>query len=113
MAGAIFCLLSSSIFHLFSALSARAQTILSRLDYGAIALLILGSTFPPIVYGFACHTNLMITYLIITTFFCSLAFIVNIMPSADQPKYRWLRGLLFVIVGIIAGFSPFHSAIAQ
>jgi adiponectin receptor len=113
MIGAIFCLMCSSIYHLFSALSPTAQTILSRLDYSAVALLILGSSFPPIVYGFACNTKLMIIYMSFTSFFCFLTFVVNMLPSADKPKYRWLRGTLFVIVGLLAGASPAHAAIVQ
>lgn len=113
MAGAIFCLMCSSIYHLFNALSPAAQTILSRLDYGAVALLIFGSSIPPIVYGFACDKTLMFTYMAITSFFCLLTFVVNMLPSADKPKYRWLRGTLFVIVGLLAGATPAHAAIVQ
>lgn len=113
MAGAIFCLMCSSIYHLFNALSPLAQTILSRFDYGAIALLILGSTVPPIVYGFSCKIHLLVVYLSITFGFCMLAFIVNVLPSGDSPRFRWLRGVLFIIAGLIAGATPFHAAISQ
>ena len=112
MAGAIICLLFSTIFHLFCAVSAKVYTVLARLDYSGISLLILGSTFPPIVYGFACFTWVKLAYLALMTTFCTLAFVATLLPSADMPEYRKLRGILFIIVGLSAGASPFHAAIS-
>jgi len=54
MASACICLGLSAIYHLFFVYSQNASDIFSRLDYGGIAILILGSTMPPINYLFAC-----------------------------------------------------------
>jgi adiponectin receptor len=83
------------------------------MDYGGVNILTLGSTFPPIVYGFACYPYIMILYLSISTFFCVSSFVITLIPGGDQPAFRKLRGILFVVVGLIAGASPLHSAIAQ
>ena len=51
---AIFCFLCSVSFHWFNALSDKMNSLLARLDYSGIAILIAGSTYSPILYGFAC-----------------------------------------------------------
>jgi adiponectin receptor len=51
---AIFCLMCSSTFHLFHCYNEKLFNLLSRFDYSGIAILICGSTYPPIIYGFAC-----------------------------------------------------------
>jgi adiponectin receptor len=87
------------------------QVLLSRLDYGGISLLIAGSTFPPVVYGFACNAIPRITYLVIISSTCTAAFAMTLMPGADTPKYRRMRGFLFIFVGLFAGVPTFHGAI--
>lgn len=110
---AIACLLLSSTFHLFCAHSAKMSVYLSRFDYSGIAILICGSTFPPIVYGFACSPGIKLMYIILISTFCIFAFAVTLMPNSDQPNYRKLRGFLFIIVGLTAGIIPFHAALTN
>ena len=110
MTGAIICLLFSSMFHLFSAYSPKAQKFMSRLDYGGISFLIAGSTFPPIIYGFACNIVPKIAYVLIINTTCFLAFVMMLIPGADTPKYRKVRGIMFIMVGLCAGIPAFHAA---
>ncbi len=110
MAGAIVCLSFSCIFHLFNAHSQKVQTLLSRLDYSGIAFLITGSSFPPILYGFTCSPVPKYTYLALICTACMLSFVVTLIPSADKPQYRRLRGFLFIIVGLFAGVPALHAA---
>lgn len=51
---ACFCLGASACFHLFHIHSKKWQIILNRLDYGGICILIMGSSYPPIIYVFCC-----------------------------------------------------------
>ncbi|MFM7851751.1 MAG: hemolysin III family protein [Flammeovirgaceae bacterium] len=51
---AFFCLGSSFIFHLCFIRSEIILKVLSRLDYGGISILIMGTAYPPIMYIFAC-----------------------------------------------------------
>ena len=113
MIGAILCLLCSSSFHLFSAYSENAQAFLSRLDYGGISLLIAGSTFPPVIYGFACNSIPKFIYLTFITVACLGAFITTLIPGADTPKYRRLRGFLFIFVGLCAGVPAVQASITN
>ena len=109
--GAIFCLLLSAAFHLFNALSAKAQAVFTRLDYAGIFLLILASAIPPIVYGFACYPATMQLYLVLVSFVCLLAFVVILLPKSELPEWRKVRGIVFVGAGTAVGAITFLSAL--
>lgn len=113
IAGAILCLLCSSIFHLFSAYSPKVQSFLSRLDYGGISFLICGSTFPPVLYGFACTTYIKWIYLSVIGSLCLLAFISTLIPGGELPKYRKIRAFVYIGAGLSAGIPAFHAAISS
>eukprot|EP00826_Nyctotherus_ovalis_P055960 TRINITY_DN7487_c0_g1_i12.p1 TRINITY_DN7487_c0_g1~~TRINITY_DN7487_c0_g1_i12.p1 ORF type:complete len:166 (-),score=7.92 TRINITY_DN7487_c0_g1_i12:276-773(-) len=113
MACAITCFMFSSTFHLFTAHSSRSVTFFSKLDYGGISILIAGSTFPLIQYAFACYTTIRYIYVSLISLFCTVSFIVTMLPNADMPKYRRLRGILFIIVGLLAGVPALHAAITN
>ena len=105
---AVFCLGASAWFHLFQIHSKKMNSILSRLDYGGISFLIMGSSYPPIFYIFACEpvytTRNWFLGLITTT--SSLAFFVTMLPSMSAPKFRPFRGFMFIILGLSAAI-PF------
>ena len=52
------------------------------------------------VYGF--------TYLTIIFLSCLAAFFVTLKPKFDAPKYRPLRGILFVFIGVGSAFPTIH-----
>ena len=54
---AVFCMGCSALFHLMYVRSEQTSNILSRLDYGGIAVLIFGSTVPIIYYCFPCAST--------------------------------------------------------
>jgi len=110
---AITCFMFSSSFHLFGAHSPCYLKFFSKLDYGGISILIAGSTFPLIQYAFACYATIRNIYLSLITLFCTISFIVTMLPNADIPKYRRLRGILFIIVGLLAGLPALHAAITN
>ena len=56
LSSAIVCLGCSTLFHWFGALSDNASSILSRLDYAGISILVAGSCYPPYFYYFYCET---------------------------------------------------------
>ena len=51
---AVICMGCSAYYHLTSIVNERWKMIMSNLDYGGIAILIAGSSYPFIVYEFAC-----------------------------------------------------------
>ena len=40
---------------------------------------------------------------------CTGCFVLLLVPSFDRPKYRPLRGILFVICGLLAGVPLIHA----
>jgi len=109
---ACFCLGSSALFHLMFIKSEKISTILSRLDYGGISILIAGSSYPPIYYAYACEPVIKerIILMTIISVSCFICFTVTMMPKFDQPKYRPCRGMMFIILGVSAGvpFTYFY-----
>ena len=57
MASAVFLFMCSSMFHLCYCHSKGWYKTFSRLDYGAIPILIGGSYFPPFYYIFYCKEH--------------------------------------------------------
>jgi adiponectin receptor len=55
MASAAICLGLSAIYHLFFVYSMDAYSLLAKLDYAGITILIFGSTVPSIQYLYACN----------------------------------------------------------
>lgn len=43
-----------------------------------------------------------IIYIVLMTSCCLAVFIVSLWPRFDKPKYRKLRGILFIILGLLA-----------
>ena len=104
---AMICLSLSTIYHLFSAHSRKIYSLTSRLDYAGISILISGSFFPPIYYMYFCKESnfqigLIILYLAGISFFCMMDFIVSLLPAFQKPKFRCLRGSVFLILGLTA-----------
>ena len=110
MLAAITCLMLSSTFHLFGCHSDEAHTVLSRLDYGGIVILIGGSTIPPYIYTFYCGElwYFGLLYTIAIDSLCLVAFIASLIPMFDKPKYRSIRAILFVLVGLASGLPGIH-----
>lgn len=66
------CLLLSTIYHWFQCLSPDFSSHLLRLDLTGIALLVGSSYFPAVYFGFYCHYNLRVVYLIVSVFVLAL-----------------------------------------
>lgn len=110
LTSACICLGSSALYHLMYVRSEKMMKLLARLDYGGISILIAGSSYPPIYYSFACQpvhsTRLILIALISTT--SALCFILTMIPAFDTAKFRPVRGIMFVLLGISAAI-PFIS----
>ena len=83
--GACFCMGCSAIFHLFGELNKETATILARLDYSGISILIFGSTIPIANYGFACENTIAAKwgFLFVMGIGCLACFIVTLAPKFD------------------------------
>ena len=105
---AILCLLFSSAFHLFCSMSFTVCTKMQYLDYAGISLLISGSTFPPLVYGFYCTPINYIVYETIICSACVVVFVVSLFETIHKPEYRKVKGILYGSLGIFAALPSIH-----
>jgi adiponectin receptor len=108
--GAIGCLLLSGFFHLFCCHSLEVSLAWNKCDYLGIMFLIVGSCYPAIYYEFHCTPELQLLYLVLISSFGAASVPVLILDRFSTPKYRVLRTLLFVGMGL-SGFFPMGHAI--
>ncbi|CAL5048909.1 unnamed protein product [Urochloa decumbens] len=110
LAGAMFCLASSSACHLLSCHSHRLNLFLIRLDYTGIAIMIVVSFFPPIYYIFQCEPHWQAAYLSAITA-AGVATVYALMsPRLSAARYRAHRALLFVGMGLSGLVPAVHAA---
>ncbi|KAF8334218.1 hemolysin-III related-domain-containing protein [Cantharellus anzutake] len=99
LCAAVFCLLSSAVFHCVSCHSRQVAKRCNALDYTGIISLIVGSFFPSLHFGFFCEPKLHRLYL---AGICSAGFLaafIVLNPSYSTPKYRWARTVVFLTLG--------------
>ncbi|MCO5598238.1 hypothetical protein L7F22_052330 [Adiantum nelumboides] len=105
LAGAMFCLLASSVCHLFTCHSERVNYIMLRVDYAGIAALIASSFYPPVYYSFMCNPVLRNIYLTVITAVGIASVLVSFVPVFQKPEYRVVRVGLFFGMGL-SGIAP-------
>jgi len=68
----------------------------------------MGSTYPVTFYSFACSSSFLVRncFLALITISCTVCLYYNSMPRFDKPKYRSIRGYMYIILGLSAAF-PF------
>jgi adiponectin receptor len=111
MLSAMACLLFSTFFHTFSAVSIRVADNFQSLDYAGICLLIAGSTVPVIYYGFYCQPALQVFYMTINMTLGCAGCIVSVVPTFRAIKYREARVVMFIFMGASGGFPLIHMMI--
>ena len=95
----------SAYYHLTQIVSPRWWELMRRLDYGGIAVLIMGSSYPPIVYMFSCGEIVAYRkfFLALITTTSAICFAVATLEFFAQRKYRAVRGIMFIVLGLSAG----------
>ncbi|MCC5714972.1 hemolysin III family protein, partial [Klebsiella pneumoniae] len=91
----MFCLLSSSVCHLFSCHSHSLNIFLLRIDYVGITTMIITSFFPPIYYIFHCDSNWHFAYLGGISIMGIFTIVSLLAPKLSTAKFRAFRALLF------------------
>ncbi|CAN6338428.1 unnamed protein product [Urochloa humidicola] len=99
LAGAMACLLTSSMCHLLLCHSERLAYITLRLDYAGIAALIVASFYPLAYYSFLCAPSLQRLYMGSITALGAAAATVSLVPAFQAPELRPLRAALFSCMG--------------
>ncbi|KAK9055116.1 hypothetical protein SSX86_026197 [Deinandra increscens subsp. villosa] len=111
LGGSMFCFVSSSLCHLFSCHSHHLNCRLTQLDYTGIAVMIISSFFPSIYYIFQCNPLWQFVYLGIITVLGILAIGVLLSPTRMSGKYRFIRTLIFVLMGLFGVIPTIHATI--
>lgn len=101
-------MLFSAVFHWFSCYSPVVYKWLAKLDYTGISVMIVGSYFPPIYYGFYCHMELAIWYLSIISLLGVVGVCVSLIPIFSSPRFRVVRTVFFLLFGFFAVFPVPH-----
>lgn len=99
------CLGFSAMYHLFWIHSRTVSQWMIRMDYGGICILIMGSSYPAILYGFACGpvSTARNFFIILITTSCSLTFLTLLLPSLNKGDVRVCRSITFFFLGFSAG----------
>lgn len=113
LAGSMFCLLSSSICHLFCCHSRRLNILLLRIDYTGITVMIITSFFPPIYYIFQCEPRWHFIYLGGVTALGIFTIVTLLSPALSAGKFRAFRALLFCSMGFFGFVPAIHAAIVN
>eukprot|EP00257_Ricinus_communis_P011167 XP_002531943.2 heptahelical transmembrane protein 1 [Ricinus communis] len=113
LGGSMFCLLSSSICHLFSCHSHSLNIFLLRIDYVGIITMIITSFFPAIHYIFQCDQHWEYVYLGGVTAMGTFTIITLLSPSLSAGKFRTLRALLFSSMGFFSCIPAIHAIIVN
>ena len=101
---AVVCLGLSAVFHNFRYMSEHICDKLATLDYAGICVLIMGSSYPPIWYAFACSgvANEKYFFVVMISITCTIAFTILNIPKYAGGEYRAFRATLFVVLGLSA-----------
>lgn len=109
LGGSMFCLLASTICHLFTCHSKPLAIFLMRVDYAGIAAMIATSFFPPIYYIFQCTPIWQWIYLGTISTMAVITVCVLFAPSCQSGKYRPFRAFLFLSMGVSGLIPAIHA----
>ncbi|XP_078443277.1 heptahelical transmembrane protein ADIPOR1-like [Wolffia australiana] len=109
LAGAMFCLMSSTCCHLFCCHSQRLTIFLLRVDYVGIAVMIVTSFFPPIYYVFRCEPHWQFVYLGTVSAMGVATVVTLFAPQLSGGEYRSLRAALFFCTAFSGVVPAIHA----
>ena len=111
LVGACVCLSFSSVCHTLACVGARVSSIMWRIDYVGIAVLIVASFYPVVYYSFYCVPGLRDFYLTASTAFGVAVLTVTLMDRFQAPRYTPLRAVLFSSLGACGAFPILHQTL--
>eukprot|EP00850_Spirogloea_muscicola_P010257 SM000059S18734 [mRNA] locus=s59:629989:632745:- [translate_table: standard] len=111
LGGAMACLLSSSLCHILHCHSQALSTLLWKLDYAGIAVMIATSFFPPVYYGFMCEWWWRSFYLVAITALAGATVVLSLWPKFATPPYRPFRATIFVCLGLSGVIPCAHNVL--
>ncbi|OBZ67987.1 ADIPOR-like receptor SPBC12C2.09c [Grifola frondosa] len=109
LSSAVFCLFSSAFYHTFTVYSREVSARCNALDYSGIVVLIVGSFFPCIYYGFFCDMHFQAMYLSVIGLAGIGAAYIVLNPEYRKPTHRGARTKVFIALGL-SGVVPISHA---
>jgi adiponectin receptor len=109
LVGAMSCLAISATAHLLACHSRRASVVFWQLDYAGISVMIVASFVPPVYYAFLCHPPARVAYLSAISVLGALVVGALLSPSSSAPRFRRLRALLFLAMGLSGVVPALHA----
>ncbi|KAF9514463.1 hypothetical protein BS47DRAFT_1316810 [Hydnum rufescens UP504] len=109
---AVFCLLSSATYHCLTCHSRDVAKRCHALDYAGIVVLIVGSFFPTLHYGFFCDPLPHNVYLACICSAGLVAAYIVLSPTYSTPTYRRARTTVFVSLGLVGIIPVTHGLFA-
>ncbi|KZO95886.1 HlyIII-domain-containing protein [Calocera viscosa TUFC12733] len=106
---AIFCLGCSTTYHTLQCHSQEMSKRCHIMDYIGIVVLIVGSYYPTVYYGFYCDPWPQVGYIISITLAGGFAMYVVLAPKYAQSHYRWARTSVFLALGLCAIVPVTHA----
>ncbi|KAK4777940.1 hypothetical protein SAY87_018127 [Trapa incisa] len=111
LAGAMTCLICSSLSHLLASHSKQFYLFFWRLDYAGISAMIVSSFFAPIYYAFYCHPLSRFFYLSSISVLGLIVVFTLLSPALSAPRYRTFRARLFLAMGFSGIVPAIHAVI--
>lgn len=106
--GAIICLGFSFAFHTVCCHSEFVSLLFSKLDYCGISLLIMSSNVPWLYYGFYCHFQPKLIYLIAICVLGTGTILISFLDKFSVPEWRAFRAGLFILFGLSGVVPAIH-----
>jgi adiponectin receptor len=108
LASAIFCLLSSAIYHWFYTISYTIHKFLHKFDLAGISILVFGSSFATFYYSFYCMPFIRNFYNTLSFIFCFSVFIVSLGDKIHTIEYLKWKAFMYGGLGITNFFPYIH-----
>lgn len=105
------CLGFSATFHAVHCHSPGVAAAWNRADYIGICILISGTFFPAVHYGFFCDAHLRTFYIALIYSLSALVVASLMSAKARTHEFRKVRTYLFVALGLSAVFPVLHGII--
>jgi len=111
----LFCaaygLFASCVFHWFNCINSTYHVHLRTLDFGGIAMNILGASWPIAYYTFYCHSTSLYIYLAILSITTPLLLALPFIQFFHNHTY--MRTFLYAINGGIPAYGYIHFVIME
>jgi adiponectin receptor len=108
LSSATLCLAASALFHTSICHSQKTASRCHAFDYSGIIVLIVGSFYPSIYYGFFCDFHLQAFYLTTVTIAGLGAAYIVLNPEYAKPTHRGSRTAVFIGLGSCAIVPTTH-----